>query len=50
MQAWELRADGTWEQRAPRGDEPRLASQRWLMERALKRMAGAMTPDVPPGV
>jgi len=50
VQAWELRADGTWEQRAPRGDEPRLASQRWLMERALKRMAGAMTPDVPPGV
>jgi polyphosphate kinase len=41
--AWELRADGTWERRAPRG-EPRSV-QRELMERAAARAAESTTLD-----
>jgi len=47
VQAWTLRADGSWAQRFPRDDEPALASQKWLMRRALARAAGGPPPEIP---
>jgi polyphosphate kinase len=43
VQAWELHADAGWQQCQPAEDEPRVATQRALRDRALRRGVEAVT-------